>query len=78
MTEKNNYIESKEKHYLKPIVIDRDGRMDQRFGNITIELIKIDKNPSFLRFMAHAYNDRNYHPPENFEILIEKLFKPIY
>lgn len=76
MAEKNDYIETKEKHYLKPIVSYSEGKIDQKFGNVTIELIKTDEIPNFIRLMAHAYNDSKYQSPTSFEILADHVFKP--
>lgn len=73
VTEKNQYIETKEKHYLK-IKPDNKTPIDQKYGNIIIELILIDDVPSFIRLMAHAYNDRLYAKPEKFENLANFLF----
>ncbi len=75
MSEKKDYIETKEKHYLKPIVDQAEGPIDQKFGNVTVELIKIDEVPSFIRLMAHAYNDRQYKTPSSFDFLSDHLFQ---
>lgn len=72
VSEKKSYIESKEKHYLKIKPADKTP-IDQKYGNITIEFISIDEVPSFIRLMAHAYNDRLYKKPENFEDLAKYL-----
>ncbi|MFT6865444.1 MAG: hypothetical protein ACJA08_000262 [Cyclobacteriaceae bacterium] len=72
VTDKKGYVESKEKHYLKT-KISNITPIDQKFGNVIIELILIDDKPSFIRFMAHAYNDRLYKTPDNFKHLAEYL-----
>lgn len=72
VTEKKEYIESKEKHYLK-IKPTEKTPIDQKYGNIIIELISIDDNPSFIRLMAHAYNDRLYLSPHKFEDMANYL-----
>lgn len=69
-----NYIETVDKHYLKP---PRQGLkeppFDQQYGNILIELIWIDRQPSFLRLMAHVYSDHLFDTPRTFDELLEHL-----
>ncbi len=72
VTEKKDYVESKEKHYLK-IKTSDSIPIDQKYGNVIIELVLIDDKPSFIRLMAHAYNDRLYKSPESFSGLAEYL-----
>lgn len=71
---KNTYIESKEKHYLKPLVGEEE-IIDQKFGNILIEHITIDDVPSFIKYTANIYSDRKYRKAEKFEKLTEYLFQ---
>ncbi|WP_258104125.1 hypothetical protein [Marinoscillum sp. MHG1-6] len=73
VTEKEGIIESKEKHYLKSR-LSNERPIDQKYGNIIIEYIKINDQPSFIRLMALAYNDRLYKDPENFQELAAYLF----
>ena len=72
--DKGKLVETREKHYLKPI---SDGRIPitQRYGNILIEYILIDDEPSFIKLVANIYNDRSYSKPEKFENLAEYLFE---
>ncbi|MFY0601334.1 MAG: hypothetical protein JXR03_16785 [Cyclobacteriaceae bacterium] len=74
VTEKNGYVESKEKHYLK-IKPAEQTPIDQKFGNIVIELIRIDEVPSFIRLMANTYNDHLYKSPKKFKELAEYLLQ---
>ncbi|MCU0392162.1 MAG: hypothetical protein MUE81_13665 [Thermoflexibacter sp.] len=77
-----DYVESIEKHYLKPksdkthknISTNAKEMFDQRYGNILIEYISIDAKPSFLRFMTQYYSDFLYTPVQPFDDLIDILF----
>ncbi|MEP4534638.1 MAG: hypothetical protein ABJ004_16220 [Cyclobacteriaceae bacterium] len=72
VTGKKTYVESKEKYYLKNRISDTTP-IDQKYGNVIIELISIDDEPSFIRLMAQAYSDRLYKEPENFDDLAKYL-----
>lgn len=69
---KNNYTESVEKHYLKPIT-GNETPINQKYGNILIESVKIDDKPSYLKLSANIYSDRLYNEPLSFDKLIEEL-----
>ena len=81
--ERKDYLETIEKHYLKPnttnIQIDENeyfknkGSCNQLFGNILIENILIDEKPSFLRFQAFYYSDYLYTEVLPFELLLETV-----
>lgn len=59
--DKGNYEECIEKWYLKPNSEDLQTTViDQRYGNILIELVMIDRKPSYLKLMANIYQDRLY------------------
>lgn len=74
VTDREGIIETKEKHYLKSR-LSKVRPIDQKFGNVIIEFIKINDEPSFIRLMALAYNDRLYKEPDDFEDLAAYLFK---
>lgn len=82
--ERNNYVETIEKHYLKPVYgtnnevqseLKTDGQLPQFYGNILIEYIQIDGEPSFIRLLANIYSDRLFLNALPFEELIEKILK---
>ena len=76
ISEKNNYEETVEKWYLKPITEDLDTTVaNQRYGNITIEKIEIDRKPNYIKFLASIYQDRLYTKALTFDELLENLFK---
>ncbi|WP_448520015.1 hypothetical protein [Rhodoflexus sp.] len=73
-----DYSETIEKHYLKPPIDLRveDGavqRCNQRYGNIIIEYIQINDRPSFIRLMAHYYEDQLYLKPLPFDELLQEI-----
>lgn len=72
--DKETYEESIEKWYLKPLSADFEQEMiDQRYGNVIIECISINRKPSFLRLMANVYQDRLYRKAEPFDKLFYNL-----
>lgn len=75
--DKENYEETIEKWYLKPVAEEVDGVSNQKFGNILIEKTEINRKPSYLKLMANVYQDRLYSKAQPFSELIELLFKPV-
>lgn len=73
--EKKTFIETKEKHYLKPIIPKDAEVADQQFGNILIEHILIDDKPNYIKLMANVYSDSLYSEPKEFEKLLSYVFK---
>ncbi|MFK7808995.1 MAG: hypothetical protein AB8F74_14415 [Saprospiraceae bacterium] len=69
------WVERLDRHYLKPpIIFLEDGvRIDQKFGNVTIELLFRNDEPYQLKFSATSYVDRNYKKAEGFGDLMEVL-----
>jgi len=74
--DKPNYIETKEKYYLKPPLkgLDDGSLFNQMYGNISIENILIDERPSYMKLVASIYSDRLYTKAFPFNELIKKLF----
>jgi len=74
ISDKQTYEETIEKWYLKPQGTDFDQEIiDQRYGNVIIEYIAIDRKPSFIRLMANVYQDRLYAQARPFEELFNKF-----
>lgn len=74
--DKDTYEETIEKWYLKPNGSDLGtGIADQKFGNILIEKVAIDRKPNYLKLMANVYQDRLYTEARPFSELIELIFK---
>ncbi len=74
------WVETQERHYLKPRTrrqrqaarLERGG-LDQKFGNITVELELRDDLPWNLRLRATTYQDALYNTPESFRSLMVAL-----
>jgi hypothetical protein len=63
-----------EKWYLKPLADDLSAQLiDQRFGNILIEKVSINRKPSYIKLMANIYQDRLYTKAKPFEELYQQL-----
>lgn len=73
--EKKTFIETKEKHYLKPLISKEEEVTNQQFGNILIEQILLDDKPNYIKLMANIYSDSLYSKPKEFETLLRFLFK---
>ena len=82
--ERTNYVETIEKHYLKPVYgtskevgneLKTDGQLPQFYGNILIEYIQIDGEPSFIRLLANIYSDRLFLGAFPFEELVNEILK---
>ncbi|XOV91443.1 MAG: hypothetical protein ACFHWX_14640 [Bacteroidota bacterium] len=76
VTKKNEIVETREKHYLKPRVKNEEV-LDQQYGNILIEHILINDVPSYIKYTANSYSDRKYQEVQNFDKLAEYLFQDL-
>ena len=72
-----DWVETQERHYLKPRTRKQRqagppgrGELDQKFGNITVELELRDDRPWNLRLRATTYQDALYNTPETFRALM--------
>jgi len=72
---KFNYVENIERHYLKPRVSAEEmtSGIDQRFGNINIELLSRNDVIWHLKFSATIYEDHLYQKAQTFSELITRL-----
>ena len=70
------YVETKERYYLKPPTdaSNTEELFDQKYGNISIEQVIIDRTPSYLKLVATVYSDRLYTEALDFEELMHQLF----
>jgi hypothetical protein len=72
--ERPDWVETVQRHYLKPRPqMNEAGKLRQRFGNITIELILRNDRPFQLRLRATAYKDHLFQEPEDFRQLFAAL-----
>jgi hypothetical protein len=75
--DKADKVKEIERYYLKPLVSSQDFEppINQRFGNITVELEIIDNKPKQLRWSASYYHSRDYQKHYPFEELIENVLE---
>ncbi len=74
--DKVDYEQTVEKWYLKPQTLDAGAQMtNQRFGNVLIEKVDIDRKPSYIKLMANIYQDRMFTKAEPFNQLFQLIFK---
>ncbi|MCF8238694.1 MAG: hypothetical protein K9I85_11090 [Saprospiraceae bacterium] len=72
--QRKNRKEILERYYLKPPMDHQPGgAADQRFGNITIELLSCGQYPCNLKFITTAYPGRAHKPACSFGELMELL-----
>lgn len=71
---RRDWVETQERHYLKPRNAYTPGvAIDQRFGNISIELELRDDRVRNLRLRATIYNDALYTEGQSFQALMSEL-----
>jgi hypothetical protein len=73
MTESGGKVTALEKYYLKP-PISAEVPIEQKFGNVILELSHENDRPVKFKMMANIYSDRLYQEPYSFEDLIVLLF----
>ncbi|MEM8894735.1 MAG: hypothetical protein AAGC88_09165 [Bacteroidota bacterium] len=76
ISDKGDFIETKEKYYFKPVSDTQSDKVEQHYGNILIEYIIINDRPSYIKVMASVYSDQLYAPPLDHDELVEYLFSP--
>lgn len=72
LKEKGKEVERKEMHYLKPKPSFIEP-IDQKYGNIQIEYIEYNNEPSRIKFVANSYSDRKYTEAKSFESLADQV-----
>ncbi|MGD1844515.1 MAG: hypothetical protein ACFB10_03895 [Salibacteraceae bacterium] len=70
--EKGEKIITTHRHYLKPPG-NAAGITRQLYGNVLIELVWTDRQPSYLKLMAQVYQDSRFDRADEFEELVEVL-----
>jgi len=76
----NDQVKLTEKFYFKPpLQAPIMGEIiSQLFGNVTLEKVSIDNNPSYIKFLVTVYSDRLYQDPKPFDQLMDLLFDVNY
>lgn len=66
------YSETVEKHFLKPLPNDctATGLCNQRYGNVMLDLVRVNGQPGFIRFVSNPYQDTFFTPPHSFDELM--------
>jgi hypothetical protein len=76
LEEVNDRVKTTEKFYFKPpmqLPVEGD-LISQLYGNIALEKITIDHQPSYIKLLATVYSDRLYHNAKPFDELMDRLF----
>jgi len=73
MEERGDNVETREMHFLKP-KNDLTTPRDQKYGNVQIEFIRVNDEPTNIKLIANTYSDRAYQEPKNFEQLAQYIF----
>jgi len=76
LSDKENGVQQVDRHYLKPALTDTQPPIDQKYGNVLIELFTLNEEVQYLKVMVSVYSDRNYSVPKPFLEFIEFLFNP--
>lgn len=64
-----------ERYYLKPeLGTSLEPPISQIYGNVHLELVLLNEEASYLKVMAHIYQDRNYEEAMPFDGLVNALF----
>lgn len=73
----NEQVKETEKFYFKPpLQLPQEGELiSQLYGNISLEKIRINQQPSYFKLLASVYSDRLYHDAKPFDELMDRLFE---
>lgn len=73
---RKDWVETVERHYLKPRPQFEEGKkIDQRFGNVTIELVLRNDKLYQLKLQATSYRDHLYGEAEEFRDLMQAILQ---
>ena len=77
LEEVNEQVKETEKFYFKPpLQMPQEGALiSQLYGNISLEKIRINQQPSYFKLLAAVYSDRMYHDAKPFDELMDRLFE---
>lgn len=70
-------VRTTEKQYFKPPLntADLTQKIDQLFGNVSIEKVSINEKPSYLKILVTVYSDHLYRQAKPFDLFVEELFE---
>jgi hypothetical protein len=69
-----DHVQTTEKHYLKPPVKPKKLPINQQYGNVLLEHVQINRQPSFLKVQVNIYADHLYTEAHSFDDLVAYLF----
>ena len=77
LEEVNDQVKETEKFYFKPpLQLPQEGELiSQLYGNISLEKIRINQQPSYFKLLASVYSDRLYYDAKPFDELMDRLFE---
>ncbi len=71
---RENWVETIERHYLKPKPdFMSEGKFNQKFGNVTIEMSLRNDQPHQLKFQATSYKDHLFKDAHEFGDLMQAI-----
>jgi hypothetical protein len=71
---RNDWVETIERHYLKPAPsFGNEGKLNQKYGNVMIELELRNDKVHNLRFRATSYKDHLFREADEFRELMQRL-----
>jgi len=75
--EVNDFVKTTEKQYFKPPLsnVDFSQKIDQLYGNISVEKVSVNDKPSFLKVLVTVYSDHLYQEAKPFDQFIDRLFE---
>ncbi len=73
--EKAGKVLETEKYYFKPpLQMPEEGELiSQLFGNVAVEKVKVDSEPSYIKVLVTVYSDRLYQDAWDFEDFMDRL-----
>jgi hypothetical protein len=77
LEEINDQVKVTEKFYFKPpLQLPTDGELiSQLYGNVALEKVTVDNDPSFIKLLATVYSDRLYQDAKPFDQLMDGIFQ---
>lgn len=73
----NDKVKTTEKQYFKPPLKAEDftSKIDQLYGNVSVEKVTIDNEPSFIKVLVTVYSDHLYQKAKPFDEFIDHIFE---
>jgi hypothetical protein len=78
LEDRGAFVEVKEGYYMKPnpyLGLQDGEKLNQLYGNTTLELVYADKRASYLKVVTTWYSDHNFQDARPFEELLNAFFK---